>query len=279
MEELKKMRAGEAKKFLARKFRELRHGGKNKEAAELVDKAVSEEEIKKRTEEIREKIANLEKEADALFNMGRKEEAKAVVRQIEDLENQIKNMKAESFDSRNIEEILGGAEKALVEFKKHKKKLKNLKPFFKPSKKAYIGHILTSGILYGINVAYLYFKYRKPKLIAKMEYKTAKREYQKTKKDLLVKLVQEITKEKNYYAISEKLSLLISGEQDKIRKNILNDIFPLYKKLASPTFESDLPGRFLYKKRRVFIDTSLEKIVSLIGLAQKTKLIQIIFNQ
>ena len=182
-------------------------------------------------------------------------------------------MKAESFDLRNIKEVQTDAEEAYGELKKHKEKLNNLKPFFKPSKKAYIGHILTGGLIYGINVAYLYFKYRKPKLIEKMEYKTAKREYQKTKKDLLVKLVQEITKEVNYYAISEKLSRMIGNEKDKIRKNILIDIFSLHQKLESPVLTVDLPGRFSHKNRKVFINTSLAKIKSLAGLAQKTKLI------
>jgi len=269
---LEEMRQKEAKKFLERKFRELAHAGKTKEAAELADKAASKEEIGIRTEKIREKIVNLEKEADALFNAGRKEEAKTVVRQIEDWENQIKNMKVESFDSRNIQEVQVDAEEAYGELKKHKEKLNNLKPFFKPSKKAYIGHVLTLGLLYGINVAYLYFKYRKPKLIEKTEYKIAKHEYQKTKKDLLVKLAQEITKEANYYAISEKLSRMIGDEKDKIRKNILIDIFSLHQKLGSPVPAVDLLGHFLYK-RKVFINTSLAKIKSLAGLAQKTKLI------
>lgn len=270
---LEVIRQKEAKKFLERKFRELTHAGKTKEAAELADKAASAEEIGRMKEKIQNKISDLEKEADAFFNAGRKEEAKAVIKQIEDLDNQIKNMKAESFDSRNIKDVQGDAEEAFMEFKKHKEKLKNLKPFFKPSKKAYIGHVLTIGLLYGINVAYLYFKYRKPRLIEKMEYKTAKREYQKTKKDLLVKLVQEITKESNYYAMSERLSRMIGDEREKTRKNILKDIFSLYKKLASPILDIDLPGRFLYKKRKVFINTSLAKIKSLAGLAQKTGLI------
>lgn len=270
---LEEMRKKEAGKFLERKFRELTHSGKAKEAAELADKAASREEIGKRKEKITEKIADLEKEADALFNMGRKEEAKVVVRQIEDLENQIKNIKTEQFDPRSIKEIRENAEEAYAGLKKHKEKSKNLSPFFKPSKKAYIGHVLTGGLLYGINVAYLYFKYRKVRSIEKMEYKTAKYEYRRTKKDLLIKLAQEITKESGYYAISEKLSLLISEERDKIKKDILNNIFSLYKKLGSPDIKTNLPGRSLYGKKKILINTSFAKIRSLVELAGKTNLV------
>ncbi|MEK7627013.1 MAG: hypothetical protein AAB397_00315 [Patescibacteria group bacterium] len=279
-EELEEMRRKEAKKILKKKMRELTHSGKTKEAAELADKFASKEEIGERTEKIREEIVNLEKEADVFFNIGRKEEAKMAIRKTEDLENQIKNMKAGIFDSRNIEDILGGAENALVEFKKHKNILRDISPLIKPTKKThYIGHILTGGLLYGINAAYLYFRYRKLRLIENMKYKTAKREYQETKKDLLMKLVQEITKEKSYYVILEKLSFIINNEKDAIKRNVLSDILSVYRKIEAPILsERRKIGFWEHRKiltiaERAFTGASLEKIASLVSSAKKTKLI------
>jgi AcrR family transcriptional regulator len=135
---------------------------------------------------------------------------------------------------------------------------------------------LTGGIFYGTTSLYRYFKGKKARAVARLDYEACELNYKKSNRDLFIKLAQEITKESDLSLSYQILKKMIRQEGDKHKKAILNGVAKGFKGFIvgrSLDIGDPVPDRITtvkeITKRNRYPKISFSEINALVNSAKK----------